>query len=211
MAIDASWNSLYVDSNNIHNRGLPCRRQSIIGIHYCPRLWFICRLLPRSCMWHVWLYQIGAQAGFVPPYPTPPCDPTTPAHTWYDRLTPSLMSSPLMAFWGQPWIYYWISQEATVSVPITCWMYPRSLPFAVWSSQFWNFTVCPPTTLAGVCVPAYNINYSNLNTWANCIPEYHKALCSIPSYALMTEMGFFSLLTHAIHSYPNMERSSLFP
>lgn len=93
-------------------------------------------------------------------------------------------------------------------LPVGCIHSPRSLLFAVWSSQFWNFTVCPPTTLAGVCMPAYNINYTNLNTWASCIPEYHKALCSIPSYALMTEMGFFSLLTHAIHSYPNMERSS---
>lgn len=57
----------------------------------------------------------GAQAGFASPYPNSPCDPITPVHTWYDRLTPSLMSSPLTAFWGQPCIYYWISQEATVS------------------------------------------------------------------------------------------------
>lgn len=50
-------------------------------------------------------------------------------------------------------------------LPVGCIRSPRSLPFAVWSSQFWNFTVCPPTTLTGVCVPACNINYPNLNTW----------------------------------------------
>lgn len=77
-------------------------------------------------------------------------------------------------------------------LPVGCIHSPRSLPSAVWSSQFWNFTVCPPTTLAGVCMPVYNnINYPNLHTWAHGIPEYHKALCSILPYALMTGWAFF--------------------